>query len=175
MVQQKPISTTQSEDVTPVARQVFLDTLLEREREGIETYGVSLQTHNGRDAVQDAAEEAVDLWQYLIQVKMERADLERQLEEAIESYTAQAYETYKVRRWADAWKRAAKRQRAGRRSMTKLARRGMRIRDKRFQHLAKELAAARERIAELEEFKGVALILEPTLPDDIAYYHGPPR
>ena len=110
MPQHNPITSSESEDVTPIARQVFLDTLLEREELGIETYGVSLQTHNGRSAIQDAIEEAVDLWQYLIQIQMERADLERQLEEAIESYTAQAYETHKARRWATAWKQAAKEQ-----------------------------------------------------------------
>ena len=62
-------------NVTPVARGAFLEMLLQREIRGIETYGTSLQTHNGRDAVRDAMEEAVDLWQYLVQIMLEREAL----------------------------------------------------------------------------------------------------
>ncbi len=59
-------------NVTPVARGAFLALLAEREEQGIATYGMSLQTDNGRDAIQDAMEEAVDLWQYLVQICLER-------------------------------------------------------------------------------------------------------
>lgn len=38
---------------------------------GIERYGVGLQPHNGRDAVQDALEEALDLLVYLEQSRLE--------------------------------------------------------------------------------------------------------
>jgi hypothetical protein len=58
--------------VTPVARELFAAMLAEREQRGIATYGRSLETHNGRDAVQDALEECADLWQYLVQIKLER-------------------------------------------------------------------------------------------------------
>lgn len=61
--------------VTPIARAAFLAMLAEREERGIATYGMSLTTDNGRDAVQDAMEEACDLWQYLVQIHLERADL----------------------------------------------------------------------------------------------------
>lgn len=39
---------------------------------GIERYGTVLQPHNGRDALRDAFEEAVDLTQYLAQALIER-------------------------------------------------------------------------------------------------------
>ena len=41
---------------------------------GIQRYGSALMTHNGRDAVQDAAEEALDLAVYLKQVALETRD-----------------------------------------------------------------------------------------------------
>lgn len=46
--------------------------LEERERVGIERYGTSLQPHNGRDALRDAYEEALDLACYLRQAMAER-------------------------------------------------------------------------------------------------------
>ncbi|MDX2800142.1 hypothetical protein [Streptomyces scabiei] len=46
---------------------------------GIQRYGSPLMTHNGRDAVQDALEEAVDLAVYLKQVAMETRDREQEL------------------------------------------------------------------------------------------------
>jgi hypothetical protein len=54
-----------------ITRLVVAD-LLEREREGVMTYGMSLQAHNGRDALRDAYEEALDLAQYLKQAIVER-------------------------------------------------------------------------------------------------------
>ena len=43
-----------------------------RKQEGIKKYGVPLQADNGRDALQDAYEEALDLCQYLKQAIIER-------------------------------------------------------------------------------------------------------
>lgn len=43
-----------------------------RKQVGIERYGTALQPHNGRDAMLDAFEEAVDLAVYLAQVLIER-------------------------------------------------------------------------------------------------------
>lgn len=43
-----------------------------RKQEGIKKYGVPLQAGNGRDALQDAYEEALDLAQYLKQAILER-------------------------------------------------------------------------------------------------------
>lgn len=48
-----------------------------REQKGIATYGTTLQTHNGRDALQGAYEEALDLAQYLKQAIMERDGVTR--------------------------------------------------------------------------------------------------
>lgn len=41
---------------------------------GLQHYGTVLKTHNGRDALQDAYEEALDMAMYLAQVLMERDD-----------------------------------------------------------------------------------------------------
>lgn len=58
-------------DSTPVVDQLQ-DYLDARKALGIERYGVPLQAHNGRDALVDAFEEAVDLCVYLGQVLIER-------------------------------------------------------------------------------------------------------
>lgn len=43
-----------------------------RNRLGVKKYGTTLQPHNGRDALKDAYEEALDLCQYLRQALFER-------------------------------------------------------------------------------------------------------
>lgn len=63
--------------VEPVARVTFNQMLTSRTERGIQTYGMPLTTDNGRDAVQDALEEAIDLWQYLTQIRLERDALAR--------------------------------------------------------------------------------------------------
>jgi hypothetical protein len=45
-----------------------------RERLGVERYGTALYTRNGRDALQDAYEEVLDLACYLKQELLERDD-----------------------------------------------------------------------------------------------------
>lgn len=56
--------------------------LRERERVGKETYGAPLTTFNGRDALKDALEEALDLTQYLFQAILERDQLLTELARA---------------------------------------------------------------------------------------------
>lgn len=51
---------------------VVTNDLINRAFIGRERYGVFLQPHNGRDALQDAYEEALDLATYLMQVVMEQ-------------------------------------------------------------------------------------------------------
>lgn len=51
--------------------QVIAD-IEERKQVGIKRYGTPLQAHNGRDALQDAYEEALDLCMYLKQMIVER-------------------------------------------------------------------------------------------------------
>jgi hypothetical protein len=53
----------------------------ERRDIGIQRYGSALMTHNGRDAVQDAIEEAVDLAVYLKQVALETRDRQAEVEQ----------------------------------------------------------------------------------------------
>lgn len=55
----------------PVVAQVMID-LTERMEIGIKTYGEALRPNNGRDALQDAYEEALDLACYLKQAMIER-------------------------------------------------------------------------------------------------------
>lgn len=47
--------------------------LAERERQGVQKYGTSLHAHNGRDALIDAYQEALDLACYLRQAIEERS------------------------------------------------------------------------------------------------------
>lgn len=55
----------------PIVAQVMVD-LMERMEVGIKTYGEALRPNNGRDALQDAYEEALDLACYLKQAMIER-------------------------------------------------------------------------------------------------------
>ena len=68
MTQPNPVHTAASR---PVTEQVIAD-LQARTDKGVETYGVRLHTFNGRSAMQDAYEEALDLAQYLKQALMEQ-------------------------------------------------------------------------------------------------------
>ena len=57
----------------------------QRKQLGIQRYGQPLMTGNGRDAVRDAWEEAIDLAAYLTQVMMEREErVEEQAQAAVE-------------------------------------------------------------------------------------------
>lgn len=58
--------------VHPEVMGLFLKDLSERYEEGVRRYGVPLQPFNGRDALQDAYEEAIDLCLYLRQAIYER-------------------------------------------------------------------------------------------------------
>lgn len=49
-----------------------LQAIMHRAEKGVDTYGTMLYTHNGRDALQDALEEAIDLVLYLQQAILER-------------------------------------------------------------------------------------------------------
>ncbi len=70
-----PDQTTLPDRQTPVTASLIA-LLREREAIGIERYGRTLTTNNGRDALQDALEEALDLSQYLQQAKLERDAVE---------------------------------------------------------------------------------------------------
>ena len=59
-------------DTTPIVDLVKID-LEERRRKGIQTYGTPLRAWNGRDALVDAYEEALDLCCYLRQAISERS------------------------------------------------------------------------------------------------------
>lgn len=50
-----------------------------RKELGIQRYGSALMTHNGRDSLRDAREEAVDLAVYLMQVELEDRDAKADL------------------------------------------------------------------------------------------------
>jgi hypothetical protein len=56
----------------PAVWDLVLADMAERDREGRRRYGVPLQPGNGRDALRDAYEEALDLAVYLRQAIAER-------------------------------------------------------------------------------------------------------
>lgn len=58
-------------DAPDIQSQVIAD-IEARRLVGIERYGTALQPHNGRDALRDAYEEALDLAMYLKQAMVER-------------------------------------------------------------------------------------------------------
>lgn len=58
-------------DHEPVWENVIQD-MWKRHQKGVETYGVPLQPFNGRDALQDAYEECLDMAVYLRQAIEER-------------------------------------------------------------------------------------------------------
>lgn len=51
---------------------MVMEDIKQRREVGIQRYGTALQPHNGRDALQDAYEEAIDLTMYLKQLIVER-------------------------------------------------------------------------------------------------------
>jgi len=70
-------------DSAPIVELVLLDVtdplvradLVARSEIGLERYGVLLQAHNGRDALRDAYEEALDLVMYLRQAVEEASNV----------------------------------------------------------------------------------------------------
>lgn len=75
----EPLKTRPEDQPLPVGgQQSVQDALIAdiqaRRDIGIKRYGSALMTQNGRDAVQDALEEAVDLAVYLKQVQLETAE-----------------------------------------------------------------------------------------------------
>lgn len=72
------MTNTHEQPAPQPGKQVVGDAVLadirQRMEVGKERYGTYLQTHNGRDALQDAYEEAMDLCMYLKQAIMEKAN-----------------------------------------------------------------------------------------------------
>jgi len=71
----QPMPKPGSTNVTPRAREDFPRRLDARERKGVETYGTTLQTFNGRDATEDTLDELIDAYQYVVQIKIQTAQL----------------------------------------------------------------------------------------------------
>jgi hypothetical protein len=69
----KPEPTPKKND-NPAIWDLVIEDMRERDREGQRKYGTRLQTHNGRDALIDAYQEALDLVVYLRQAIEERQD-----------------------------------------------------------------------------------------------------
>lgn len=62
-------------DLIPILPPVLRPYGEARRQQGIERYGAPLQIRNGRDALADALQEALDLVVYLRQAELEAADL----------------------------------------------------------------------------------------------------
>lgn len=71
--------------------QELMKLLLAREKKGIETYGRSLETFNGRSAERDLVEELIDATQYALQIKLERRVIMKVVEAAL----------YQIDNWDD--------------------------------------------------------------------------
>jgi len=56
----------------PCIQDLVVTDLIARKEVGIQRYGTTLQPFNGRDALRDAYEEALDLCNYLRQIIYER-------------------------------------------------------------------------------------------------------
>jgi hypothetical protein len=56
----------------PAYHAILADDIKARRQLGIERYGVELETHNGRSALTDGFQEAIDLMKYVAQALMER-------------------------------------------------------------------------------------------------------
>lgn len=59
---------------SPDVQSMVIEDIRARREVGIERYGTALQPHNGRDALRDAYEEAIDLATYLRQMIAEQSD-----------------------------------------------------------------------------------------------------
>lgn len=77
---------TPTPNESPSVQGMVIDDLRTRLAVGIERYGTPLQPHNGRDALRDAYEEALDLACYLRQAMAEHATVTT-LPESIEPWT----------------------------------------------------------------------------------------
>lgn len=67
MANPNPVQST-----SPAIWELVITDMHNRDKIGLERYGVRLQAHNGRDAILDAYEEALDLAVYLRQALYER-------------------------------------------------------------------------------------------------------
>lgn len=77
----QPMPTPGQTDVTPIARELFAELLGDQVAKGLATYGTPLQTFNGRNAVLDALHECIDLFQYLVQARIEHEQRARRIDE----------------------------------------------------------------------------------------------
>lgn len=74
MSEPQPLPRLDESQIRPVesVQELVRRDLVEREKVGIARYGMALRPHNGRDALRDAYEEALDLACYLKQAMIER-------------------------------------------------------------------------------------------------------
>ncbi|QDN94903.1 hypothetical protein FNV58_00820 (plasmid) [Streptomyces sp. RLB1-9] len=75
----QPLPTEGQENV----QDALIERIKERRALGIQRYGRPLQTFNGRNAVRDALEEALDLSTYLMQVEMEQKAVQARIRHAL--------------------------------------------------------------------------------------------
>lgn len=74
IINEQPAPTPGQQSVPDHVRQRFIQHLDARDKKGVETYGRSLQTHNGRNAHEDALDEIIDAYQYVSQALLENQD-----------------------------------------------------------------------------------------------------
>lgn len=74
----------------PCIQDMVIADIEARKQVGIERYGTVLQPFNGRSALMDAYQEALDLCQYLRQMLYEQEAKEREIRDIIEDAKAKA-------------------------------------------------------------------------------------
>lgn len=68
----------------PAIADLLIHEILKRKEAGIESYGCPLQAFNGRDALADARDEAIDLAKYLVQAIEEKREMDAAIDRVIE-------------------------------------------------------------------------------------------
>lgn len=86
-VQDHMIRGLDDQEINDDLRNTIIRAIDSRRAIGISKYGVPLQTFNGRDALTDAWDEALDLWTYLNQIDMEDGDAGSLLDAALSIVT----------------------------------------------------------------------------------------
>lgn len=72
---------------------LVIEDMRSRDQEGQRRYGVRLRAHNGRDALQDAYEEALDLAVYLKQAIVERRSADGSPKDSLEAKAKEYVDT----------------------------------------------------------------------------------
>jgi hypothetical protein len=86
-----PVKSMESRAVQGEALNRFITVFKQQWQKGKDKYGTDLMTHNGRNAANDAMQEACDLVAYLVQIAMESEDKDKRIAELEKVVQEDAY------------------------------------------------------------------------------------